>query len=137
MCALQSAYPKRLINKSYHNALFISLMKRKKLVDLLDTLAKNAHSNNWSCIKWFDTFSPAFKFSHGLMVLSEVQRSSVRDLDDVVKLSSLYELQNVLHVCERRLKWFEMSTLNECCMRIGRQFSFQSSNVSTDNGDTE
>ena len=133
-------------------------MRRKIPVDLLDTL-EYWLSNNWSCIKWFSTFSYAFKICLGVRqgsVLSPYlfaiylddladHRSNGRFTyiilyaDDILLLSSsLCELQNILHACERELKWLDMSiNVNKsCCMRIGPRFSFQCSTISTVDGES-
>jgi exonuclease III len=155
ICALDLT---KAFDKTNHHALFIKLMRRKIPVDLLDTL-EYWLSNNWSCIKWFSTFSYAFKICLGVRqgsVLSPYlfaiylddladHRSNGRFTyiilyaDDILLLSSsLCELQNILHACERELKWLDMSiNVNKsCCMRIGPRFSFQCSTISTVDGES-
>jgi Reverse transcriptase (RNA-dependent DNA polymerase) len=126
-------------------------MRREIPVDLLDTL-EYCHSNNWSCIKWFSTFSYAFKICLGVRqgsVLSPYlfgiylddladHRSNGRFTyiilyaDDILLLSSsLCELKNILHACKGELKWLDMSinVSKSCCMRIGLRFNFQYGNI--------
>jgi Reverse transcriptase (RNA-dependent DNA polymerase) len=111
----------------------------------------------WSCIKWFSTFSYAFKiclsvrqgsvlspflFAIYLDDLSDHRSNGrftyiIHYADDILKLSSsLCDLQNILHA--RELKWLDMSIniSKSCCKRIGPLFSFQCSNISTTNGES-
>ena len=137
----------KAFDKTNHHALSIKLMKRYILVDLLDTL-EYWLSNNWSCVKWFNTFSLTFKICLGVRqgsVLSPnlfaVYLDDLADrksngrfsyiilyADDILLLSSsLCELQNLLHACECELKWLDM-TINvnkSCCIRIGPRFNIR------------
>jgi exonuclease III len=155
ICALDLT---KAFDKTNHHALFIKLMKRYIPVDLLDTL-EYWLSNNWSCIKWFNTFSPAFKICLGVrqgsvlspylfaVYLDELadRRSNGRFsyiilyADDILLVSSsLCELQILLHACERELKWLDMAiNVNKsCCIRIGPRFGVKCIAISTINGDT-
>ena len=62
ICALDLT---KAFDKTNHHALFIKLIRRQIPIDLLDTLEYWLR-NNWSCIKWFDIFSPSFKISLGV-----------------------------------------------------------------------
>ena len=153
LCALDLT---KAFDKTNHHALFIKLMKRYIPVDLLDTLVYWL-SNNWSCIKWFNTFSLPFKICFGVRqgsVLSPFLFAVYLDdlvdrhitgcysfiilyADDILLLSSsLSELQCLLHACERELKWLDMSiNINKsCCLRIGPRFDTQCCAISTTSG---
>jgi len=153
ICALDL---NKAFDKTNHHALFIKLMRRYIPVDLLDTL-EYWLSNNWSCVKWFNTFSLPFKICLGVRqgsVLSPylfaVYLDDLADrksngrfsyiilyADDILLLSSsLCELQNLLCACELELKWLDM-TINvkkSCCIRIGPRFNIQCTAISTING---
>lgn len=132
-------------------------MKRFIPVDLLDTLIYWL-CNNWSCVKWANSFSSVFKLCLGVrqgsvlspylfaIYLDDIadHRSNGRFsyiilyADDILLLSpSLSELQNLLHICERELKWIDMSinVKKSCCIRIGPRFGAQCCSISTSNGD--
>ena len=155
ICALDLT---KAFDKTNHHALFIKLMKRYIPVDLLDTL-EYWLSNNWSCRKWFNTFSSAFKICLGVRqgsVLSPFlfavylddladRRSNGRFsyvilyADDILLVSSsLCDLQILLHACERELKYLDMSiNVNKsCCIRIGPRFNVKCDAINTINGDT-
>ena len=55
----------KAFDKTNHHALFIKIMKRYLPVDVLNTL-EYWLSNNWSCVKWFDIYSPLFKICFGV-----------------------------------------------------------------------
>lgn len=155
LCALDLS---KAFDKTNHHALFIKLMKRYIPVDLLDTLVYWL-SNNWSCVKWSNSFSSNFKICLGVrqgsvlspflfaIYLDDIadHRSNGRFsyiilyADDILLLSSsLHELQNLLHICEVKLKLLDMSinVKKSCCMRIGPRFSAHRCSIRTSIGDS-
>jgi len=55
----------KAFDKVNHHALFIKLMKRHIPVCLLELL-EYWLSHSWSCIKWFDVYSPLFNICFGV-----------------------------------------------------------------------
>jgi len=153
LCALDLT---KAFDKTNHHALFIKLMKRYLPVDVLDTL-EYWLNNNWSCVKWFNVYSPSFKISFGVRqgsVLSPFLFAVYLDdlvdrridgrfcyivlyADDILLISStVRELQILLNTCERELKWLDMAiNVNKsCCMRIGPRFENHCCEIITMNG---
>ena len=59
--------------------------------------------------------------------------------DDILLLSSsLCEIKNLIHACERELNWLDMSiNVNKsACMRIGPRFSAKCCAITTINGES-
>jgi exonuclease III len=146
----------KAFDKVNHHALFIKLMNRHLPVCLLELL-EFWLSNSWSCIKWFDVYSPFFNICFGVRqgsVLSPflfaVYLNDLVDgryngrhsfvilyADDILILtSSLTELQRLLHACEEELAWLDMSIniSKSCCLRIGPRFDFKCYSILTTNG---
>jgi len=118
-------------------------MKRRipeTLLELLETLL----SGCFSCVKWNNVWSRVFGIDFGVRqgsVLSPFLFALyIDDLgklcnsqigcfiilydDDILLISpSVVCLEQLLHACERELKWLDMSiNLNKsCCLRIGPQ----------------
>ena len=146
----------KAFDKVNHHALFIKLMKRHIPVCLLELL-EFWLSNSWSCIKWFDVYSPFFNICFGVRqgsvlspLLFAVYLNDLVDgryngrhsfvilyADDILILtSSLTELQRLLHVCEKELTWLDMSIniRKSCCLRIGPRFDYKFCSVLTISG---
>jgi len=131
-------------------------MKRLIPVELLNILVF-WFSNCWSCIKWYNSFSPYFKVSFGVrqgsvlspflfaVYLNDIVDHRVNGqysfvilyADDILLITpSLYHLQTLLIECERELIRLDMSinVKKSCCMRIGPRCDTVCSNVVTANG---
>ena len=146
----------KAFDKVNHNALFIKLMNKHIPVCLLELL-EFWLGNSWSCIKWFDVYSPFFNICFGVRqgsVLSPFLLAVyLNDLvdgryngrhsfvilyaDDILILtSSLTDLQRLLHICELELCWLDMSinTSKSCCLRIGPRFDYHCCSIITISG---
>jgi len=127
--------------KFNHHGLFLKLMKRQIPIKLL-TILENIFKDCFTCVKWKNLYSDAFRLDFGVRqgsVLSPFLFAVYLDYltniclhdkgcfillyaDDILLISSsVCELELFLLACECELHWLDM-TINfkkSCCLRIG------------------